>query len=71
MTLPTVPMAVVPPLSNAGISCCHPQAIQLRPQLTELVQTLQRELQAMPGVWVEDKGLARDAIDADAFQALS
>jgi trehalose-phosphatase len=35
----------------------HPQAQRLRPQFAELRQALQRDLEEIPGVLVEDKGL--------------
>lgn len=44
-------------ITGPGITYCHPQAMQLRPRLAELAQALRHELKAIPGVWVEDKGL--------------
>jgi trehalose 6-phosphate phosphatase len=35
----------------------HPEAVQLQPQLQALAQDLQMMLEAIPGAWVEDKGL--------------
>ena len=39
------------------IEYCHPEAVQLQPQLRTLAQELQQELETIPGAWVEDKGL--------------
>jgi trehalose-phosphatase len=36
---------------------CHPEAVQLQSLLRTLAQDLQRELETIPGAWVEDKGL--------------
>lgn len=44
-------------ITAPGMTYCHPQAMQLRPHLTVLARELRHELQAIPGVWVEDKGL--------------
>lgn len=43
-------------IAGPGIAYCHPQAVQLRPQLATLAQALQHGLQGVPGAWVEDKG---------------
>jgi trehalose 6-phosphate phosphatase len=40
-----------------GISYLHPEMQRLRPELDGLTQALQRDLEAIPGAWVEDKGL--------------
>jgi trehalose 6-phosphate phosphatase len=39
------------------IEYCHPEAVQLQPQLRTLAQDLRQELETIPGAWVEDKGL--------------
>ena len=44
-------------IAGPEIGYYHPEAVQLQPQLRILVQDLQQDLEAIPGVWVEDKGL--------------
>jgi trehalose-phosphatase len=44
-------------IEGPGLSYLHPEMQRLRPQLDALVQALRRDLAAIPGAWVEDKGL--------------
>ncbi|MBI3325169.1 MAG: trehalose-phosphatase [Nitrospinae bacterium] len=44
-------------IEGPGTTYCHPWARRLRPQVESLARALQRELKAIPGAWVEDKGL--------------
>jgi trehalose 6-phosphate phosphatase len=44
-------------IEGPGIRYEHPKAWQLRPRLDALVQAITGDLEAIPGAWVEDKGL--------------
>jgi trehalose 6-phosphate phosphatase len=44
-------------IAGPEIEYCHPDAVQLQPQLRTLAQDLQQALETIPGAWVEDKGL--------------
>jgi trehalose 6-phosphate phosphatase len=44
-------------ITGPGICFQHPEAWQQRPELDALVQAMTGDLDAIPGAWVEDKGL--------------
>src|SRR5438093_3511478 len=44
-------------IAGPEIDYCHPEAVQLQSHLQLLAEELQQELETIPGVWVEDKGL--------------
>jgi trehalose 6-phosphate phosphatase len=44
-------------IEGPGISFEHPEVGRLRPDLDALAQAMKGDLQAIPGAWVEDKGL--------------
>jgi trehalose 6-phosphate phosphatase len=44
-------------IAGPEIEYCHPEAVQMQPQLRTLTQELQQALETIPGAWVEDKGL--------------
>ena len=44
-------------IEGPGIRFQHPEARQLRPELDTLVQAMTGDLEAIPGAWIEDKGL--------------
>ena len=44
-------------IEGPGISYQHPEAWWLRPELDALAQAMNSDLEAIPGAWVEDKGL--------------
>jgi trehalose 6-phosphate phosphatase len=44
-------------IAGPEIQYVHPEAVPLQPQLRALAQDLQHDLEAIPGAWVEDKGL--------------
>jgi trehalose-phosphatase len=44
-------------ITAPGVSYLHPEMVRLRPELEALSQALGRDLKAIPGAWVEDKGL--------------
>jgi trehalose 6-phosphate phosphatase len=44
-------------IDGPGIRYQHPDVWQLRPELDALVQAITGDLEAIPGAWVEDKGL--------------
>jgi trehalose-phosphatase len=44
-------------IAGPEIDYCHPEAVQLQSHLQLLAEDLQQELETIPGVWVEDKGL--------------
>jgi trehalose 6-phosphate phosphatase len=44
-------------IEGPGISYEHPEVWRLRPELDALAQAMKGDLEAIPGAWVEDKGL--------------
>jgi len=44
-------------IEGPGISYEHPEARRLRSELDTLAQAMKGDLEAIPGAWVEDKGL--------------
>lgn len=44
-------------IEGPGIRYQHPEVWQLRPELDALAQAMTGDLEAIPGAWVEDKGL--------------
>ena len=44
-------------IEGPGISYEHPEVGRLRPALTALAQAIEGDLEAIPGAWIEDKGL--------------
>ena len=42
---------------DQGSAIEHPEVWQLRPELDALAQAMTGDLEAIPGAWVEDKGL--------------
>jgi trehalose 6-phosphate phosphatase len=44
-------------IEGPGIRYLHPEVQRLRPKLDTLTQALRHDLEAIPGAWVEDKGL--------------
>jgi trehalose 6-phosphate phosphatase len=44
-------------IEGPGICYQHPDVCQLRPELDALGQAMKGDLEAIPGAWVEDKGL--------------
>lgn len=44
-------------IEGLGICYQHPEVWRLRPELDALAQAMKGDLEAIPGAWVEDKGL--------------
>jgi trehalose 6-phosphate phosphatase len=44
-------------IEGPGVSYKHPEVWRLRPELDALAQAMKGDLEAIPGAWVEDKGL--------------
>lgn len=44
-------------IEGPGICYQHPEVWRLRPELDALAQAMKGDLEAIPGAWVEDKGL--------------
>ena len=44
-------------IAAPGMAYCHPEAVQLQPQVRALAEVLQYNLETIPGAWVEEKGL--------------
>jgi trehalose 6-phosphate phosphatase len=44
-------------IEGPGVSYEHPEVWRLRPELDALAQGMKGDLEAIPGAWVEDKGL--------------
>jgi trehalose 6-phosphate phosphatase len=44
-------------IEGPGVSYKHPEVWRLRPELGALAQAMKGDLEAIPGAWVEDKGL--------------
>jgi HAD superfamily hydrolase (TIGR01484 family) len=44
-------------IEGPGISYEHPEVWRLRPELDALAQAMKGDLEAIPGAWVEDKGV--------------